>query len=281
MFSGLQGELRPASRAPPETPCTSGRGAPPVRPEPCGSSLRPRAAATAAARAPRTPVRAAVGLGGQQPGVRGARRDPGDPELPGRASALSWCARRAAPPRPPGARPLRGRGGSGALPSPERRRRALNERRRLLGWASAASELRAKRRRRPRLHRSAWLAGGWAGGEARAMAAAAVRGTGGRADCGALTVPWWRRPRRRRLNLAGEPDGAPLGQPHPLPGRVPAPRSGPRRGDLLRGRTARGARGERRRRGRARTRSGGASRTAAQSARSGRNSFAAWASAGS
>lgn len=88
------------------------------------------------------------------------------------------------------------------------------------------------------------------------MAAAAVRRTGGRADCGALTVPRWRRP-RRRLSLAGEPDRVPPGQPHPLPGRVPAPRCGPRRGDLLRGRTARGARGERRRRGGARTHSGG------------------------
>ncbi|CAO2637350.1 hypothetical protein LEMLEM_LOCUS23941 [Lemmus lemmus] len=103
------GELRSAPRAPPETPCTRGRGAPPVRPEPCSSTLRSRAAATAAAaaRAPRTPVRAAVGLGGQQPGDRGARRDPGDPELPGRANALSWCARRSAPParRAPPARP--------------------------------------------------------------------------------------------------------------------------------------------------------------------------------
>lgn len=80
-------------------------GPPPVRPEPCGSSLRPRAAA-AAARAADAPVRAAVGQGGlgHKPGVRGARRDPGDPELPaGRASALGWCAR-AAPRRPPARR---------------------------------------------------------------------------------------------------------------------------------------------------------------------------------
>lgn len=220
-----------------ETPCRSSRGAPPVRPEPW---LVPaaRAAAAAGARA------ADTGTGGSwprraQPGARSVSRDPGDPAFP--AARARSVGARAAPPRPPGARPLRGRGGSGALPSPERRRRALNERRRLLGWASAASELRAKRRRRPRLHRSAWRAA-VRGGAGNGGGRGARRG---RAGCGSLAVPRWRRP-RRRLSLSGEPGPGPAAPATPPLGPGACTPHGAEAGDLLRGRTARGARGERR-----------------------------------
>lgn len=123
---------------------------------PCGPALRLRLRLRRAPRGHRYGRR--LGSAGSSRASAARAETPATRSSP--AARARSVGARAAPPRPPGARPLRGRGGSGALPSPERRRRALNERRRLLGWASAASELRAKRRRRPRLHRSAWLSGG-------------------------------------------------------------------------------------------------------------------------
>lgn len=112
---------------------------------------------------------------------------------------------------------------------------------------------------------------------------------GGRAGCGALTVPRWRRrPRRRRRRLSGEPDRPPPPptpcQPHPPPGPGAGCTPAAGRGGVtccgaeppaergVSGAAAEAARGH----------GGGGwvgvgSRTAAPSARSVRNSCAVWA----
>lgn len=137
-----------------------------------------------------------------------------------------------------------------------------------------ASEPRAKRRRRPRLHRSAWRAGVWGGAGNGGGGRGARRG---RAGCGSLAVPRWRRP-RRRLSLSGEPGPGPAAPATPPLGRgACTPVTEPRRVTCCGAEppAERGVSGAAA--AEAACGHGGGSRTAALAARSAWDSFAVWA----